>query len=493
MDLVKDSESPSNMPALAVGEPVAPRQRAGVRRTLAVLTALLVAPLLGCEGGVISPAKGEAGCPRPQIATISSPQFNAQQQEIRALRRAAFRGDFFAQLELARRYEGQRAADRNLDDPVEAAVWYTMALSNGDGYANVSAGIARAKADSAVGRFDRCRAVERAAAYGALDRLLGRMDSTEQDKVRSRVVYIMSRQGAVGYRTLARIHDAGFGVFGEPPDNRQSLTAKGRPDKPGAPAVLGLFPRNDVDAYLYNYLAVQTGDVGAYVMLKDFERSSPQRAGYGSFVEAKAKRWTPPHEFYPPDAPASGVPHSDESDFGDDLTQASLERIDELPFIHIAEALAYLRVTPRAVVREADLYPGDVQTFQAMLGREPTGRLTDLEKVRVIQYAAVNGSPRAQLVLAVMYSEGVGVRRDYARAFYWYSEADRQGSAEAKYAMSTFFSLGVEGVADQDKAQAVVYQIDSALSGFKPSANRLQQVLAQVSREPRRGRDRDYR
>eukprot|EP01035_Chromulina_nebulosa_P035421 gene35422-47608_t len=92
-----------------------------------------------------------------------------------------------------------------------------------------------------------------------------------------------------------------------------------------------------------------------------------------------------------------------------------------------------------------------------------------------------------------MYAEGVGVPRDYARSFHWFAEADRQGSGEAKYAMSTYFSLGVAGVADQDKAKAVVYQIDSALSGFKPSVGRLQQVLAQVSRAPRPSpRDRDY-
>ena len=138
------------------------------------------------------------------------------------------------------------------------------------------------------------------------------------------------------------------------------------------------------------------------------------------------------------------------------------------------------------------LYPGDIQSLQAMIGRPQTGTFQPIEKVRAIQYAAVNGSPKAQMVLAVMYSEGVGVPRDYARAFYWYAEADKQGSAEAKYAMSTFFSLGVSGVADQDKAGAVVYQIDAALSGFKPSANRLQQVLAQVSRPRPTPRDRDY-
>ncbi len=50
--------------------------------------------------------------------------------------------------------------------------------------------------------------------------------------------------------------------------------------------------------------------------------------------------------------------------------------------------------------------------------------------------------------------------------------------------MSTYFDLGLAGVADQDKAESVVMQLDSALAGFKPSATRLQAVLAQVSRNP---------
>ena len=121
-------------------------------------------------------------------------------------------------------------------------------------------------------------------------------------------------------------------------------------------------------------------------------------------------------------------------------------------------------------------------SFQAMLGRPQTGWLTPLEKVRAIQYAAVNGSSKAQLVLAVMYAEGVGVVSDYSRSFHWFEAADKQGSGEAKFAMSQFFSLGVQGVADQDKAKAVVYQVDAALSGFHPSTDRLQQILQRMNR-----------
>ena len=75
---------------------------------------------------------------------------------------------------------------------------------------------------------------------------------------------------------------------------------------------------------------------------------------------------------------------------------------------------------------------------------------------------------------------------DCSRAFHWFDEAARQGSPEAKFAMSTYFALGVSGVADQDKAAAVAVRIESALAGFGPSASRLQAVLAQVSRSQRR-------
>jgi TPR repeat protein len=261
---------------------------------------------------------------------------------------------------------------------------------------------------------------------------------------------------------------------------------QGRPGG-GWRAAVGLFPRNDVDAYLYNYLATQTGDVSAYVMMKDFEHSAPERASYGAFVEAKAKRWVPPYEFYPTDAPQGGVPHSDESrPRGDDAYEYALSRMHELPFIHIGRALFALGITPAIPVSAAEVSPHEVQTLEATLGLPMDEHLTDLLALRAIQEAAVNGSAQSQLALAVMYEEGIGVPADYARSFYWFSQADRQGSPEAKFAMASFFARGVEGVADQDKAKAVVLRLGSAMGGFEPSAQRLQAMLAQVSYAPRR-------
>ena len=463
---------------------------------VAGVLALTAFAMVSCSDGLQFWQRSDVAsnaCPRP--ASLTGSEFNAQESGLRALRRAAFRGDFFAQLELGARYAALRATDKNIEDPIESATWYAMALANDEGYAPINR-VDRGLGDwRPLSRYDDCRAWERHTAYQRLDRQLGQMTREEQEAVRDRVIYILSTRDADGYRTLARLHDNLYGPFGEPEDNREAREAWGQDprgnsrdrNRRGYYAATNLFQRNDVDAYLYNYLAVQTGDVGAYVLLKDFERSAPNRAQYQSFVETKARQWTPPFEFYPTAAPRSGVPFSDESRPRGDAYEYALGRMaGELPFLHVGRALRYLGVSETVAQRPEELSKRQVETLEAMLGNPMEGRLSNLERVRAIQMAAVNGSSEAQLVLAVMYAEGIGLPADYARAFRWFEEAARQGSPEAKFAMSSYFALGVAGVADQDKAQAVALRIDSALFGFGPSAGRLQAVLAQVSRSQQR-------
>lgn len=475
----------------------APWAIAGVAGVLAV-AALSMAACGDTAPGFFRSSRDSAAtdaCPRP--ASLTGAEFNAQETGLRALRRAAFRGDFFAQLELGGRYSALRATDKNIEDPIESSVWYAMALANEEGFAPINR-VERGLFGGfkPLSGYDDCRAFERHTAYERLNRQLSYMTREEQEAVRDRVIYVLSTMDAQGFRTLARLHDGLYGPFGEPEDNPQAREAWGRGGGDARPgqrrrrggyyAAVNLFQRNDTDAYLYNYLAVQTGDVGAYVLLKDFERSSPGRAELFRFVEAKARRWSPPFEFYPNTAPASGVPFSDESRPRGDAYEYALSRMTELPFVHVGRAMRYLGIVDTVPLRPEDLSKRQIETLEAMLGHPMESRLSYLERVRAVQLAAANGSSEAQLVLAVMYSEGIGVPADYARAYRWYEEAARQGSPEAKFALSSFFALGVAGVADQDKAEAVVQRIDSALSGFGPSASRLQAVLAQVSRSQRR-------
>ena len=492
------SESRSNKEGGSpFGQGRAPVAIAAVAGVLALTAVAMVSCGTGGGSGVQFWQRSDTAsnaCPRP--ASLTGSEFNAQESGLRALRRAAFRGDFFAQLELGGRYAANRSTDKNIEDPIESATWYAMALANDEGYAPINRVDRSSLGDwRPLSRYDDCRAWERHTAYQRLDRQLGDMTREEQEAVRDRVIYILSTRDAYGYRTLARLHDSLYGPFGEPQDNREAREALGykpgsnrpEPSQKGYSAATNLFQRNDVDAYLYNYLAVQTGDVGAYVLLKDFERSAPSRGQYQSSVETKARQWTPPFEFYPTAAPRSGVPFSDESRPRGDAYEYALGRMaGELPFLHVGRALRYLGVSETVAQRPEELSKRQVETLEAMLGNPMEGRLSNLERVRAIQMAAVNGSSEAQLVLAVMYAEGIGLPADYARAFKWFEEAARQGSPEAKFAMSSYFALGVAGVADQDKAQAVALRIDSALFGFGPSAGRLQAVLAQVSRSQQR-------
>lgn len=478
-------------------------ERGGLRRRAPVAIAALagvlivgVLTLAACgdqAGGFFRKDDLNANqCPRP--ASLTGPEFNAQESGLRALRRAAFRGDFFAQLELGSRYGATRATDKNIEDPIESSVWYALALANEEGYAPINR-VERGFFGGwkPLSRYDDCRAWERRTTYARLNRQLANMTSEEQAEVRNRVIYVLSTQDAGGFRTLARLHDRLYGPFGEPNDNPEAREAIGKaPPRDGGRrhgghyAATTLFQRNDVDAYLYNWLAMQTGDVGSYVLLDDFRKSAPGRDKFDATVGVKARQWVPPFEFYPNKAPASGVPFSDESRPRGDAYEFALSRMVDLPFIHVGRALRYLGVAQDAATAPDLLSKNQVETLEAMLGHPMEGRLSMIERVRAIQLAAVNGSSEAQLVLAVMYSEGIGVPIDYARAFHWYEEAARQGSPEAKFALSTFFALGVAGVADQDKAEAVVQRIESALSGFAPSAERLRAVLEQVSRSQRR-------
>jgi TPR repeat protein len=53
--------------------------------------------------------------------------------------------------------------------------------------------------------------------------------------------------------------------------------------------------------------------------------------------------------------------------------------------------------------------------------------------VRLFLKAASEGVPEAQINLANIYDEGDGVKRDFARARYWYKRAVRRGAPEAAY------------------------------------------------------------
>ena len=446
--------------------------------------------LSGCDqpnnfmAGLSNGKNDQYGCPRP--ASLVGDNFNDQEIELRELRRKAFSNDFFAQLTLADRYAAKRATDKNVEDPIESSVWLAMALTNTEGYEPMNRYGEGRKAMSS--RYDKCRAYERSRAYKMLDQQLAMMDSEERDKVKDRVTYILSSYGADGFLTLARLYDRQYGPMGEASEDKLATYAKMKSKDYGYQNVKALFQRSDVDAFLYHYKAANTGDVSAYVLLKDFEKSASDRSKYAAFVEGKAKRWIAPYEFYPPESqPAGALPHSDESR-RTDAADYAITRMQEIPFNHVGRALNYLNLTADSPTSPDGVSKQSLNALRAMIGVATTyanPKMINLDRLRAIQLAAINGDQKSQLVLAVMYSEGVGVATDYARAFFWYNQAAKQGSGEAKYAMATYFSLGLAGVSDQNRAESVVLHLGSALDGFKPSVDRLQAILAQVGQSGR--------
>ena len=429
-------------------------------------------------------------CPRPSAAP-TAPGFGGQEADIRELRRRAFAGDFFAQVDLAHRYEGHRSVDNNLTDPIEAAVWYSMALANQDGWSGVDRQFApppqppscllcwlspnRTNVGYGPPPLTSCRDIARLETYQNLEALASNFTGTERQAVRDRVIYLLSTEGSRGFLTLSRMYDRNYATFGEPWSDPVASEVN-------VTNTSAIFVRSDADAWLYDYLAAGTGSIDGYMELKSFEEQFPDKPD--ALVPA-ANRWTPPFEFYPPEPPENkpGVEqYSDETRYVTAADQYALDAFQEVPFIHVSRALCYLQVAHCEGRSAHELDQHAVGAFHALIGEPVTDPFTPLDGVRAIQLAAVRGSPDSELLLAIMYLEGIGVRADYARALYWFERAAHQGSPDAQFAVSTFFALGVEGVADQDHAAAVAQRLASAVDGFHPSAQRLRDLLAHIYR-----------
>ena len=78
--------------------------------------------------------------------------------------------------------------------------------------------------------------------------------------------------------------------------------------------------------------------------------------------------------------------------------------------------------------------------------------------------AAGQGVVEAQLLLASMYYQGLGLPQDYAQAVAWFAKAAEQGNAEAQTNLGYVYDKGI-GV-DQDYKQAVSWYRRAAEQGY---------------------------
>ena len=257
---------------------------------------------------------------------------------------------------------------------------------------------------------------------------------------------------------------ARFGGFGASPGGRWNLQLQ-------AP----VFAPNDGDALTYFLIAQRLGHplAASYAAA---ERGSI-RYDYNDApriiadAEKRSKFWAPPYEYYP-GITAKGELHSDESipSIEERLAQRLLrdpERGRTLPLSAVVEALDFrgYKMLPRLCGPPPICLRRGVEQFQTALNWEPTGFLTPVQSVRLIQMAAVDGDAIAQDRLGIMYAKGVGVPQNFVRAEKWFVKAANQRYPDALFNLSVLYRVGPNGV-EPDEHKSDSYRSQAERAGY---------------------------
>ena len=84
-------------------------------------------------------------------------------------------------------------------------------------------------------------------------------------------------------------------------------------------------------------------------------------------------------------------------------------------------------------------------------------------------YAAIQGYPRAQTILGVMYEDGEGVSQDYAEAIKWYRLDADKGFARGQANLGSMYNAGLGVPQDIAKAMSLCFSV-SCLGAVTPMA-----------------------
>jgi TPR repeat protein len=429
--------------------------------------------------------------------------------------------DFLSQMQLGDIYSNSQG-DTKYYDPIEAYVWYYLASIN----------------DRIPEHLEdrRVRRVISNHFYRALDRqddLLLTMDTEAREEARRRIVYIMGCRGSEGFVRLGQLYSVSWPEgpsVGEPngpafdderiddipddsPDTRQRLDGVWRSmssfrtgafqarERQSAHTrrIMGipdgsLVVPADTTALIYFRVADNMGHPLARYYIRGIEHMLRKANKFGArTIEAaaeKARNWALPFEFYPTGDNPSGLPYTDEC-YLDVERRAALSLVDkEVPPRTVLRALWFLGwYNMREAYWPATYGPSAstaIKKLQITMGNEPTGRLSPREIIRVVQMAALRGDAATQNALGVMYTKGVGVRRNFPRAEYWFKKAADQRYAPSLYHLGVLYKVGPDGI-HQDLLRANDYFTASALAGFRPTMNQLGYLLAKA--EERRQED----
>jgi TPR repeat protein len=422
---------------------------------------------------------------------------------IRMWRKAAWQDDdFLSEIKLGDIYGDERGTNR-YNDPVEAYVWYFLATKStrvgqyaGDVYAR------RILANNV---------------YRALknqQKLLVLMSGDDRADARNRIIYVLSCRGADGFVQLGQIHARNRGEFNRPYRYRgfqidnwtifsamsDAAQAHSRFDDrsqrefdegefAAARQMMGVnsnsvIIRNDGEALIYFHIAENMGHPMGREYLRGLDAAVRGQPGWGQRVaqEAndKARVWYPPLEFYPAGDVQAGLPYTDECIVNFDKQRALMLVNAGLPPNAVSQALKFLGWNRG----KGDIQ--GIQKFQQTIANAPTGKLTAPEAVRLVQTAALRGDAGSQNALGIMYAKGIGVIRNYVRAQYWFQKAADQRYGAALYHLGVLYKVGPPGIR-QDLSKSNDYMTASALAGFRPTLNQLNELLARAASTPRPG------
>ena len=428
---------------------------------------------------------------------LQSYEQGRKDEAIRLLRRAAWQdNDIFAQFKLGEIYISKSEADKGYRDPVEAAVWYYIALLN----VNVGENLYYPPLVDKLG-------TKFTDAQNKLQEIYNNLLQDERIDLRNRITYIEACRGPLGLLLLGQLHDRRFerttiylpyngqstGPSGDDYWSQQGPSSYYSSSSSYGPSSLSTFrsplygdtqpiEKSDLEARLFYKLAETAG----YPYARDYLDGLSDYSGYGTTdpkqaelqARAKAERWLSPFEFYAAETRyrgelPSGLVLSDECPVNAAREKALMLGKQLIPEPLLYEMLDFLGFARGFSPRE---FNRAVAKYQDFLGDPTTGEITPIQLVRLIQISAVRGQKKAQRSLGIMYVKGVGVVRDLVRAEKWLLAAAEQGDGEAMYALSELYSLGGRGIEkSEDKANR--YRQGAAVQGFQPVRSEFLRLL----------------
>ena len=96
--------------------------------------------------------------------------------------------------------------------------------------------------------------------------------------------------------------------------------------------------------------------------------------------------------------------------------------------------------------------------------------------------AARSGNADAEELIGIMYAMGLGVKKDYQRAFEWYLRSAMKGHPGAQSGVGWYYELGL-GMPEPDLVRAYMWYVLSAIGGDPDAAISQEEVIKKMTKD----------